>query len=43
MLSVTVHQAINSVVLAKYGGKEAVAAVGLFGPVFNLFIAVARV
>lgn len=41
MLSITLHQIVNSLVLARYVGKEGVTAVGLFAPVLFVFIAVA--
>jgi putative MATE family efflux protein len=41
MLAVTLHQVINAIILAKQVGKEGVSAVGLFGPVFTLYIAFA--
>lgn len=39
LLSVTIHQIIDGIILAKYVGKAGVAAVGLFGPVITVFIA----
>lgn len=39
LLSITVHQIINGLILAQYVGKEGVAAVGLFGPILTVFIA----
>jgi putative MATE family efflux protein len=41
LLSVTVHQIINGIILGQYVGKEGVAAVGLFGPILTVFIALA--
>lgn len=41
LLSVTIHQVIDGIILGQYVGKEGVAAVGLFGPVLTIFIAVA--
>jgi Na+-driven multidrug efflux pump len=41
MLSVTLHQVINGIILAKQVGKEGVTAVGLFGPIFTVYIAFA--
>ncbi len=39
LLSVTLHQVINGIMLGQYVGKDGVAAVGLFGPVFTILIA----
>ena len=39
ILSVTVHQIINGVILAYAVGKEGVAAIGLFAPILTVFIA----
>ena len=39
MLSVTLHQAINGLILARWVGREGVTAVGLFGSVFTVLIA----
>lgn len=39
MLSVTLHQVINGIILGQYVGKDGVAAIGLYGPVFTIFIA----
>src|SRR5690606_6163713 len=39
MLSVTIHQVINGIILGRYVGKEGVGAIGLYGPVLILFIA----
>jgi Na+-driven multidrug efflux pump len=41
LLSITLHQIVNAIILAQRVGKEAVTAVGLFGPVFTVFIALA--
>lgn len=41
MLSSTVHQVINGVVLGQQVGKEGLAAVGLFGPVVVVLVALA--
>jgi putative MATE family efflux protein len=40
MLSITIHQVINGIILAQYAGKDAVAAVGIFGPVLTVLITV---
>ena len=39
ILSVTVHQIVNGVILGQQVGKEGLAAVGLYGPVIIVFIA----
>lgn len=39
ILSVTLHQVINGVILGRQVGKEGLAAVGLYGPVVTVFIA----
>lgn len=39
LLSVTVNQVIDGLILGKYVGETGVAAVGLFGPVITVFIA----
>ncbi|MCE6990170.1 MATE family efflux transporter [Dyadobacter sp. CY323] len=41
ILSSTLHQVINGVILGQQVGKEGLAAVGLYGPVVILFIALA--
>lgn len=41
LMSVTIHQIINGLILGQYVGKEGVAAVGLFGPILIIFIAFA--
>jgi Na+-driven multidrug efflux pump len=41
MLSITIHQIINGLILGQHVGKEGVAAVGLFGPVLIIFISFA--
>ncbi len=39
ILSVTLHQVINGIILGRQVGKEGLAAVGLYGPVVTVFIA----
>jgi len=39
ILSITLHQTINGVILGQQVGKEGLAAVGLYGPVVIMFIA----
>lgn len=39
LLSITVNQVIDGIILGKFVGKSGVAAVGLFGPVVTVFIA----
>ena len=41
LMSVTIHQIINGLILGHYVGKEGIAAVGLFGPILIVFIAFA--
>jgi putative MATE family efflux protein len=41
LMSVTIHQIINGLILGHYVGKEGIAAVGLFGPILIIFIAFA--
>src|SRR5690606_37114794 len=41
LMSVTIHQIINGIILGRYVGKEGVAAVGLFGPILIILIAFA--
>ena len=40
MLSVTVHQIVDGVILGAMVGKEGVAAIGLYAPVLIVFIAI---
>lgn len=40
MLSVTIHQVVDGLILGQKAGKEGVAAVGLYAPVLILFIAI---
>ena len=39
LLSITINQVIDGLILGKYVGETGVAAVGLFGPVITVFIA----
>ncbi|MCR9251427.1 MAG: MATE family efflux transporter [bacterium] len=39
MLSVTVHQIVDGLILGEYVGKHGVAAIGIFGPIITIFIA----
>lgn len=41
LLSITIHQVANGIILGRYAGRESVAAVGIFGPVMTVFIAFA--
>ncbi len=38
-MAITVHQVIDGALLAKYVGKESVAAIGMFGPIIIAAIA----
>lgn len=40
LLSITIHQIIDGIILGQYVGKEGIAAVGLFGPVLTIFISI---
>lgn len=39
LLSITLHQVVNGIILGHYAGKEGLAAVGLYGPIVIVFIA----
>ncbi len=41
ILSITLHQTVNGIILGQQVGKEGLAAVGLYGPVVIMFIALA--
>lgn len=41
ILSITLHQVINGIILAQQVGKEGIAAVGLYGPVLIVFVSLA--